>query len=287
MRDWLLVLLDPTDMAVGTHDPSRNIKTPPYFEIPSAEEPVEPEHPTLQTEDPVEESANGTASPPPTAEPKVSRKRSLRSASPSKALPPTTPGRKIATPRRTKRGRPTASLLAPFAEEEDASASVEPEPTMNGDTIKVDIEKTVTDNANGEEETTTHVTVETPANHPQLSLPDDAQAYLEQANRALVEANKLTASRATGRKRKARDMEIEDAQISALMGGESSSSGAAGRTDSLLTADDDALEIRPAKRIRATELELKKEKVKRRALTGVAASLAFGYVFFPFLTFIF
>lgn len=283
MRDWVIILLDPTEMAKGNHDPAKDIKSPPYFEVPSEEPAATEEQPIIEVEEEeVQEVVNSTPSPPPTIEPKATRLRSLRSASPSKAMPPTTPGRKIATPRRTKRGRPAASsMLAPTAEEDDhaakaASASAEPESIFNGDTIKVDIEKTVSPTADGEEATTTHVTVETPADHPQLSLPDDAQAYLEQANRALIEANKLTASRATGRKRKAREMEIEDAALTSSFGGESSASAANGTTDMIV--NDDELEIRPSKRIRHVEIELKKERAKRRAMLGVAGSLAFGAI---------
>jgi len=290
MRDWIIVLLDPQTMPQGHHDPNKVIKSPPHFEIPSNEpEPMEEaepeaepaavpeEEPEVEQEPeqkPTKATRNGLGTPP-LLESKESRKRSLRSASPSK-VPTTTPGRKIATPKRTKRGRPTAaSLLEPTAEEEDTgsvrarrsrstiepSASVEPEAME--DTIRVsNVSTSMTTNGDETESLPHH-------NHPAL---DDTQAYLDQAHRAIQEANKLTASRAAlgGRKRKMREVEAEDAAISALIG-ESDSPAAA-----LAESAGEELAIRPAKKVRQTEIELRKEKIKARALTGVAASLAIG-----------
>jgi len=288
MRDWVVVLLDQQEMLPGHHVPGKSIKSPPHFDIPSnsveqiqetesaaepvavpAEEPEVEQEPEPETETkPSKTACNGLGTPP-LLESKQSRKRSLRSASPSKA-PPTTPGRKIATPKRTRRGRPTAaSVLATTAEEEEAgmkagSASVEPE-AMDSDTVRINIEKT-TMTSNGEDAND----LVPLHNHP--ALADDTQAYIDQAHRAIQEANKLTASRAAlgGRKRKVREMEAEDAAISAALG-ESPSVEAA-----LIDSKGEELAIRPAKKVRQTEMELRKEKIKSRALTGVAASLAIG-----------
>jgi len=285
MRDWILVLLDPSPIGKGTQDPSKGIESPPRFEAPPSEPEQQSEAESEAEQEPAKSATNGAASPPAATEAKSTRKRALRSASPTKSLPPTaqsTPGRKIATPRRAKRGRPTtSSLLASTTEENDASAEPEPEST-NTDTIKVDIETTTEPNADGEEQTSTHVTVETPANHPDLDLPADARAYLDQAKRALSEANKLTASRATGRKRKAREMEIEDAALQTLLGdadgdGDAETEGAAhAAVARIVGADEQDVDVRPVKRLRQTEMELRKERIKARALTGVAASLAIG-----------
>ena len=256
MRDWIVALLDPAPMAKGTHDPHKQIKTPPLYRVASETPVAAPDSPPASVSLPA--VTNGTSLPPP-ADKMATRGRSLRSASPSKAAPITP--RKIATPRRTKRGRPAGgSALATTAESaEDHSA--EPEGT-NGDSgvVRVDIESTIEAGPDGDEDVkTTHVTVETPANHPQLPLPTDAQAYLEQAKAAIREANNLTAGRAAGRKRKAAEISVEE--------------------------DDDPedeeveeaqMEIQPAKRVRFTEQELRKEKIKRRATMGIAASLAIG-----------
>lgn len=271
MRAWIVALLDPEPIAKGTHDPAKRISTPPRFVMKES----------LSV-------ANGASFPPP-AESASIRRRTLRSASPSKAPP----GRKMATPRKTRRARgtgATSSLSTALESAEESSqvpeASAEPE-SINGDAlltpapetpvlstrqqkteeevITVDIESTTEPALDGgEPTTTTHVTVETPANHPDLKLPADAQAYLDQAKAAIREANKLTAGRAAGKKRKAMEMlqdELEEVEASV------SDVGAPA---------DEVVDQPSAKRVRLTEMQLRKEKIKRRATLGIAASLAIG-----------
>lgn len=272
MRPWILALLDPEPIEKGTHDPKKRIATPPRFTMPS--------------------TTNGTSLPAPAE--RSTRSRTLRSASPAKQAPPTPSGRKIATPRRGRRTRNTrdGSLLATNIESaaEDA-ASVEPE-SVNGDaapasptpastvtakaepapisdSIKVDMELTEELNpATGTLETHTHVVVETPANHPDLPLPNDAQAYLDQAKAALESAKEMTVGRAAGKKRKADEMlieEEEDVEEETIPVTE-------------IVEEEEIVEARPVKRVRLTEVELKKEKIKRRAALGTLAGIAVGYV---------
>lgn len=140
------------------------------------------------------------------------------------------------------------------------------------DVVRVDIKTTSEEALDGGEPTiTTHVSVETPSRHPDLKVPTDPQAYLDQAKAAIAEANRLTAGRAAGKKRKAMEMfeddEEFDEEIAAVNG--------------LPAAQQMELVERPAKRLRQTETELRKEKIKRRALTGIIASMAIGYVLSP------
>lgn len=279
MRPWIEALLDPEPIAKGTQDPNKSIATPPRFLIPTSE---------------------ATTLPPPPSEAVTSRRRTLRSASPAKAPP--TPSRKIATPRRTRRAKPTAAnSLEPTAESAEESsvvpeASFEPESAKfdsiiasseaiakaaaeetdsdvvevapASDSIKVDIE-TVTEPAvnGGEPSTTTHVTVETPAGHPDLPLPTDAQGYLDQAKAAIAEANKMTAGRAAGKKRKAIEAFVEDDEVLSKFPEFDAEVAAVAPVE---------IDERPTKRQRMTELNVRKEKLKKRATLGILASLTVG-----------
>ena len=175
------------------------------------------------------------------------RGRSARSESPSAAKK--TSARKIATPRKPRKGRGTLTSV-------DENASVEPE-SVNGDaqllqdTVKVEVETTTRPSEDGDEEVeSTRVNVELPTGHPNLPLPDDAQEMLETARKMVREAQKVDGSSTSKGKRKAEEM-----------------------------IDEDSLEgpVPAVKRARKMEVELRKEKVKRRTITGIAVSLAFGY----------
>ncbi|KAG9947350.1 DNA-binding domain of Mlu1-box binding protein MBP1, partial [Aureobasidium melanogenum] len=286
MRTWIEALLDPEPIAKGTHDPNKKIATPPRFVIPTSE---------------------ATTLPPPTET--TSRRRTLRSASPAKAPP--TPSRKIATPRRTRRAKPAASsALAPTAESAEESAapetSVEPESAKfdsiiasseaaakadaeaaledeipvsvsvrSDDTVKVDIETTTVPGVNGASPTeSVRAVVNVPASHPDLAQPSDPQAYLDMAKESIVAAHKLTASRTPGKKRKALEAFEDDESVS-----EFPEFDTVGSTAAVTPIEVDE---RPAKRQRITEIELRKEKIKKRATLGILTTMAMG-VAVPFL----
>lgn len=183
------------------------------------------------------------------------RGRSLRSASPQKKDPST---RKFATPRKTRKPRGTLKFdddAAAIAEE--AAESINGElatatARQSTENVKVEVETVLKPSPEGDEEEieSTKVNVEMPAGLPELQLPNDAQDMLAKARAMVHEAEKINGTSSAKGKRKADDM----------------------------AEDDEELELLPPKRVKAVQTELRKEKIKRRAITGIAAGLAFGYV---------
>lgn len=166
--------------------------------------------------------------------------RSMRSESPSKAK--ATP-RKIATPRRPRRTRgTTAEPEEPVVPETNGTSAPK-------DTVRLEVETTT--GVNGEEDT--KLKVEMPTNHPDLKIPDNTEDMLEKARQMVAEARKIdgTITREKG-KRKVDEAIDEEDEIEA-----EAASRAAGR-------------------VRPNEVELRKEKIRRRALTGIVATLAAG-----------
>ncbi len=113
--------------------------------------------------------------------------------------------------------------------------------------VKVEVDQTV-ETVGNTEVTHTNVTVEMPANSPDLPLPEDTEKMLETARRMVEEAKSLETSPKISRKRKAADPEPSDI--------------------------DAELPVQPAKKARVLEEKLKREKVRTRALFGVTATLA-------------
>ena len=106
---------------------------------------------------------------------------------------------------------------------------------------------------NGKIETThTSVKVEMPYGSPDLALPESTEEMIAKAKEMVEEARKIEGeSSSSGTKRKAEEMDEDE--------------------DS--AKDDDP---QPAKKARLLEQELKKQRVRTRALIGVAATLAIG-----------
>lgn len=224
-------------------------------------------------------------SPPPTLS---KRGRGARASSPSKS----TPGRVKASPRKrqTKKEKEANNALASAASaslqsalddalsvaeatpvpesvvtEDDVEVEVETEvvqvngteleedetpeaPVLNEDsTVRVEVDQEV--EVNGDTEIThTNVTVEMPAGLPELPLPEDTEAMLEKARQMVEEARALESSPKQSRKRKVEEVEPTDV--------------------------DAELPVQPMKRAKLLEEKYKRERVRTRAVFGVAASLA-------------
>ena len=142
----------------------------------------------------------------------------------------------------------SATLQASLNDAVTATKDAQP----NGETVKVDVESTV--EAKGDTETTTtNVKIEMPKSSPDLPLPQSPEAMIETAKKMVDEAKKLDKGAGSPKaKRKAEDLDDDD--------------------------EDDIKkhESAPVKRARLAEQKLKKERVRNRALVGVAATLAIG-----------
>ena len=192
MRPWVVALLDPSPIEVGTKDKSHaTIESPPPFKI-TKEDKMFP--------------APGL--------PSTLRKRDLRSASPSKSNTP----RKIATPRKRRtKGNKLGDESARNARLENGTASVEPTPSVASeshadDVVRLEVDEKV-EKENGVETVSTKVTIEMPPGNPDLALPETAEGVLEMSHEIVAAARQLEGSKA--RKRKVDEIEEEPEQSSA------------------------------------------------------------------------
>lgn len=251
-----------------------NVWIPPQHALELAVEyRIEPWIKALLDNTPIEvnvskESAPKSISPPPKfllpqeplAAPSPVR-RSRRSVSPTKSSSPkkasSTRARKSKADS-TEPSTKTASknlqqaLKTAASEEIAPAATKEIEKTTSKDaSVKVKVDSEV--EVKGDIETThTRVKVEMPAEFAELPLPEDTEAMIAEAKRMVEEATKSASASAAGpstvKKRKVEEDKEESEASSA-----------------------------PAKKAKV-ESELRKEKVKTRALIGISATLVIGYV---------
>lgn len=193
--------------------------------------------------------------PPPTPRGSTPRARGRpRASSPAK---PSTPAPK--SPRKARTTKAAKESNAVHAREASASlqsalndaASIADSESVDGDKVRVDVESVV--KVNGDtESTSTKVKIEMPGGSADLPLPESPEAMIQKAKEMVEEAKKLDGE-GSGRasKRKAEELDDEDDE----------------EWDGVL---------QPAKKTKLLEQEIKKEKVRKRALFGVAATLAIG-----------
>jgi hypothetical protein len=253
IRPWIVALLDNAKIEVGSKEKvAGTVSSPPPFSMPSSL----------------------GIFPPPTELTAPTRARTRRSASPEKAV---ASPRKLASPRK----RRVASAKPEEKKVEEKSESVKSSPTSakksskapqdklaNGvqkdkasqasagaeaDIVRVAaVKETVETNGGEKTITNTKVSVEMPASHPDLPLPEDTTAMIQKAREMVEEANKLERKPSKTIKRKA---------------------------SSTLTKDGPAegSDVPVVKKAR-TELQerLVTERVRNRALIGLTATLAIG-----------
>lgn len=186
-----------------------------------------------------------------------------RAHSPSKNGAPLS---KMASPRKPRGRKASNASNAVSAREAssslqatlDTAASVADSESIDGGE-KATLEIGTAVQVNGDvETTTTNLTIKMPGGSADFPLPEDPEEMIEKAKEMVREARKLDGQLgedAKSLKRKAEEIE-----------------------------DDDELDegvdyhLQPAKKARLLENQLKKEKVRKRALLGVAATLVIGYV---------
>ena len=239
IAQWIAALLDDAAISQASEAPEKSISPPPKFKF----------------------TANDrTHLPPPNGTPaRVSTPKSRgrpRAGSPAKNA---SPAKSTKKPRATK-----ASKEADLATAREASAALQANlddvtstaasESVDGEKIKVEVESNVEVKGNTET-TTTNVKIEMPSGSPELPLPERPEEMIAKAKEMVEEAKKIDGeSSKSASKRKAEELDDDSDEV-------------------------EGKELQPAKKARLLEQQIKKEKVRTRAMIGFAATLAIGYVY--------
>lgn len=270
---WIRALLDPAKISItSTADsPPKSITAPPKFD------PVKLSQPTL-------------APPTPSVIPRTTRSR--RSASPTK-----TTRRAAASPRKRSL-RTKVEAVETITEKTDLvngeaketkqeefvmqSTEFEPaivlEPKEEEPKVKVHVEEEVTTDAAGIETKHTVTEVELPL--PTAGEPPTAEeiAQMMEAAKEMVQKSKEDEKRAEAEAEDAQEeaSETEEAPPSAKKSKRKAADISVGDEEAAVKPEETREEEQPRAKKVKTEAELRKEKVKNRALLGLSATVAVG-----------
>lgn len=267
MRVWIEALLDNEAVVPSDHRKRNITPPPPYFK-------------------PAESDAGSVSSS--TAPPAAARRRSTRSASPSKRLGTSTPRKTRASKAKDsplKKEAAPATITEDVAEDDEevtvtttetttltttetipvltngnvpsSSASLTT-PVKSDPTIRVEVDEEIETNGDVEVRTT-HVRVELPT-EGEIFTPENTEDMIAKAREMVAEAYKTDSTSNAlvfGKKRKAEDIATADD------GDEEEE-------------DVEDVDSRHVKKSRTMAEELKRERVKNKALIGLSTVLAIG-----------
>lgn len=251
MVPWIVALLDETDVK-NSDDAKKSIAPPPKYKLTASDKAHLLPREIARASTP----GRGRGRP--------------RATTPSKGA---TPATKAGSPRKQRTTKATKEANAAAAKEANASLqatlekeaeaaeldSVESEKSINGEKASVKIESTTQVNGNSEI-TTTALKFELPGGSAELPPPTNPEQMIKEAQLMVEEAKKL-----------------EEPEGSSERGKPSKGKR---KADEIADASDEVVddEQQRVKRAKLLEQQLTRERVRNRALMGVAATLAIGAV---------